>query len=173
MTTRRLWWLRTENDMPAQSLKCAHTGRVCVCAFIGVSICVYIWALAFVLCSKKQWCMITCSLVCWCPLPISHMSRDHNLTPIIHMHRHPSLTVLYHPPQDANRSLVIDSCERPSSRICERERERDKPPYSALISSILHRVPTGIDGDLLLQINVIETSRACWRDSEGVVIDVK
>ena len=125
MTTRRLWWLRTQDDMPAQSLKCAHTGRVCVCAFIGVSICVYIWALAFVLCSKKQWCMITCSLVCWCPLPISHMSRDHNLTPIIHMHRHPSLTVLYHPPQDANRSLVIDSCERPSSRICERERERE------------------------------------------------
>ena len=50
-TTRRLRWLRkSQDDMPAQSLGGAHRGRVCVCAFIGVSVCAYIWALASVLC---------------------------------------------------------------------------------------------------------------------------
>ena len=39
-TTRRLRWLRkSQDDMPAQSFGGAHRGRVCVCAFIGVSVC--------------------------------------------------------------------------------------------------------------------------------------
>src|SRR3990170_5807148 len=41
-TTRRLRWLRkSQDDMPAQSLGGAHRGRVCVCAFIGVSMRIY------------------------------------------------------------------------------------------------------------------------------------
>ena len=39
-TTRRLRWLRkSQDDMPAQSLGGAHRGRMCVCVFIGVSVC--------------------------------------------------------------------------------------------------------------------------------------
>ena len=42
-TTRRLRWLRkSQDDMPAQSLEGAHKVRVCVCAFIEVSVCAYI-----------------------------------------------------------------------------------------------------------------------------------
>ena len=42
-TTRRLRWLRkSQDDMSAQSLGGAHRGRVCVCAFIGMSVCVCI-----------------------------------------------------------------------------------------------------------------------------------
>ena len=28
-----------QDDMPAQSFGCAHRGRMCMCAFIGVSVC--------------------------------------------------------------------------------------------------------------------------------------
>ena len=53
-TTRHLRWLRkSQDDMPAQSLGGAHRGRVCVCIFIGMSVCTCIWALASVLCSIK------------------------------------------------------------------------------------------------------------------------
>ena len=39
-TTRLLRWLRKSQDnMPTQSLGSAHRGKVCVCAFIGVSVC--------------------------------------------------------------------------------------------------------------------------------------
>ena len=54
-TTRRLRWVRkSQNDMSAQSLGGAHRGRVCVYAFIGVSVCVCIWALLSVLMLKKE-----------------------------------------------------------------------------------------------------------------------
>ena len=40
--------------MSAQSFGGAHRGRVCVCAFIGVSVCAYIRALVTVQMFKKE-----------------------------------------------------------------------------------------------------------------------
>ena len=42
--------------MPAQSFGGAHRGRVCGCAFIGMSVCACIWALVSVLMFKKRHC---------------------------------------------------------------------------------------------------------------------
>lgn len=39
--------------MPAQSLRDAHRGRVCVRAFIGVNVCSCMWTTSIVLCSEK------------------------------------------------------------------------------------------------------------------------
>lgn len=44
----RLWWFRQSQYMLAHSFGGAHMGRVYVCAFIGVSVCM-LWALAMTL----------------------------------------------------------------------------------------------------------------------------
>ena len=48
-TMMRLWWLQQpQDDIPPQLFRCAHRGRVCMCAFIRMSVYMYIWALASV-----------------------------------------------------------------------------------------------------------------------------
>ena len=52
---RRPQWLhKFQDDMPAQSLGDAHRDRVCVCTFIKVSVCAYVWALGSVPCLKED-----------------------------------------------------------------------------------------------------------------------
>lgn len=59
-----MWWLRQSKDIVlAQYLKDADRGRVCVCAFIRVSICVYI-GIYVILCSKNIMIIINVILLC-------------------------------------------------------------------------------------------------------------
>jgi hypothetical protein len=44
----------SRSDLPAQSFEGAHRGRVCVCAFIGMSAYACMWALALHLVSQKK-----------------------------------------------------------------------------------------------------------------------
>jgi hypothetical protein len=50
-------FVKSQDDMPAQSFEGAHRGRVCVCAFIGVSVCAYIYERLRLYCVKKKTCM--------------------------------------------------------------------------------------------------------------------
>ena len=47
------WLRKTQDDMPAQSFEGAHRDRMCMCAFIRMSVCACIRALVSVLMLKK------------------------------------------------------------------------------------------------------------------------
>ena len=50
MTRCQRWLRKFQDDMSVQSFEDGHTDRVCVYAFIRVSVCTCIWALGSVLC---------------------------------------------------------------------------------------------------------------------------
>jgi hypothetical protein len=64
-TARRLWWLHQPQDLPARSFRDAHRGRVCVCAFIGVSVPVirlqriYIFWCSMLIFTPFAYCFVT------------------------------------------------------------------------------------------------------------------